>query len=189
MTREEAIAYLGEDWEDSFEDHVFALKQQLLTLLPVSKLYQSKLSKYKKLEEAFIVLGGELDEEYFSSFETPTFSNHIHEAFKQYQRVKNQCKLYLMQFSRSSEIEKLLEKIVELEIAFAQKWNKENVDENVVLSKLPDPMELLTAIKTFENRGGMTFDDLNEKINDIPEILLQEQKRLTLYYSKYGKNE
>jgi hypothetical protein len=189
MTREEAIAYLGEDWEDSFEDQIFALKQQLLTLLPVSKLYQSKLVKWKKLEEAFCLLGGELDKEELAAIESPIFSNQIQEAFKEYQIVKNQLKLLLTKYSTSMSIEKILQKMVEVEIFYASKWKNELIDDRIVLSKFPDPMDLLTAIKTFETSGGMTFDDLKEKINDVPEILLQEQKRLTLYYSKYGKNE
>lgn len=187
MTNEEAIAYLGEDWEDAFEEQIFALKQQLLTLLPVSKLYQSKLSKWKKLEEAFCVLGGKLEDERFIDIEIPSFSNLIQEAFKQYQATKNQLKLLLMQYSSSVVVEQLLKKFTTLEIEYALNWINGVLDDTIVLSSLPDPMELLTAIKSFEEQGGTTFDDLTEKLNVAPEVLIREQKRLTLYYSKYGK--
>jgi hypothetical protein len=50
-------------------------------------------------------------------------------------------------------------------------------------------MEIWSGIKSFESLGGKTFDDLKEMSNLVPETLKREQKRLTLYYTKYGKNE
>ena len=77
MTRDEAFAYLGEEWEDTFEEQIFLLKQQLISVLPVNKLYQSKLKKWEKLEEAFRVLGGTIEYQHFSLITIPVFFNDI----------------------------------------------------------------------------------------------------------------
>jgi hypothetical protein len=187
MTKEEALAYLGEDWEDVFEEEVFALKQQLLTLLPVHKLYQSKIDKWKKLEEAFVSLGGKLEEDVH--FETPnfSFSEQLLEAFESYQKHKNNLKLKLTQITTSSSLINICNSLIELELKYALKWNLNVEVDQVVLSSQPDPMEILQAIKLFNNEEGYTFTDLKEKINVAPKVLIEEQKRLTLYYSKYGK--
>jgi len=48
-------------------------------------------------------------------------------------------------------------------------------------------MELLQAIKQFNKLKGYTFSDLKEMLIVAPKVLVEEQKRLTLYATKYGK--
>lgn len=187
MTQEEALAYLGEEWEDVFEEEIFALKQQLLTLLPVQKLYQSKIDKWKKLEEAFVSLGGKLEQDVLIEATDFSFSEQLLEAFESYQKYKNQLKLKLSQINTSISLENICDNLIELEIQYAFKWNLNVEVDKVVLSSQPDPMEILQGIKRFNSEEGYTFTDLKEKINVVPKVLIEEQKRLTLYYSKYGK--
>jgi len=189
MTRDEAFAYLGEEWEDTFEEQIFLLKQQLISVLPVNKLYQSKLKKWEKLEEAFRILGGTIEEQYFAEITIPVFLNNILNSFTLYQESRNDFKLKFLNTINLRDAKILLQAFNKLECVYAALWLDEVVDENVVVSNVPDPMEILSAIKSFENLGGKTFDDLKEMIKAVPETLKREQKRLTLYYTKYGKNE
>ena len=189
MMKEEAFAYLGEEWEDAFEDEIFALKQQLLSILPVHKLYRSKLKKWGNLEDAYRSLGGRLEENEVFDIKIPVFFNEILSSFSLYQEVRNQLKLNLLNTFDLSNAEKLLQSFVKLEVTYASLWLSEYIDENVIVSKIPDPMEVWNGIKIFESIGGTTFDDLKEMSNEVPETLKREQKRLTLYYTKYGKNE
>ena len=191
MTKVEALSYLGEDWEDSFEEQIFTLKQQLLTLVPVNKLYQAKLSKWKKLEEAFINLGGQFKQADLSQliFETPIFSDNISDAFKTYQEFRNRLKISLLNNVYSVAVIVVLDSFIKLEVSYAALWQSEDLDDNIIISNVPDPMEILKAIKCFENLGGNSFEDLKEMAYAAPEILKREQKRLTLYHTKYGKNE
>ena len=189
MTSEEAFAYLGEEWEDTFEVEIFALKQQLVSILPVHKLYESKLKKWENLEEAYLSLGGSLEEKEVFDVNIPDFFNEIVTSFSLYQKVRNQIKLNLLNTFNSIDAERLLQTLVKLEMAYASLWSLEDSDENVIVSKMPDPMEIWSGIKSFESLGGKTFDDLKEMSNLVPETLKREQKRLTLYYIKYGKNE
>lgn len=189
MTQKEAIGYLGEDWEDNFEEEIFVIKQQLLKALPVYKLYQSKLKKWEKLEEAYLVLGGEFNENPLLEMEIPIFSEDVRAAFSLYNETRNNLKLKLLSVFTLKNADCILHGLISLEIIFASLWLLHDIDETVVLSKIPDPMEIWSGIKSFESIGGKTFDDLKEMSNVVPETLKREQKRLTLYYTKYGKNE
>jgi hypothetical protein len=189
MTRDEALAYLGEEWQDSFEEEIFLLKQQLISLVPINKLYQSKLKKWEKLEEAFRVLGGTIEYQHFSLITIPVFFNDILNSFTLYQENRNDFKLKLLNTTNLSDAKIILDAFIELESLYASLWLDEEVDENIIVSNIPDPMEILNAIKSLENLRCKTFDDLKEMIKAVPEILIREQKRLTLYYTKYGKNE
>jgi hypothetical protein len=189
MTQKEAIAYLGEDWEENFEEEVFAIKQQLLNVLPVNKLYHSKLKKWEKLEDAYLVLGGELNEIPPIYLEMPIFPVDVRAAFSLYNEKRNKLKLKLLSVFSFKNAERILFALISLETTFASLWLLDDIDETVVLSKIPDPMEIWSGIKSFESLGGKTFDDLKEMSNVVPETLKREQKRLTLYYTKYGKNE
>ena len=190
MTKEEAYAYLGEEWEEVFEEQIFTLKQQLLTLVPIYKLYKAKLSKWKKLEEAFIHLGGQFQQVDLSQLklETPIFSDNISDAFKTYQEYRNRLKISLLNSVDSEIVIVVLDSFIKLEVSYAALWQSEDFDDNIIISNVPDPMEILKAIKCFENLGGKTFKDLIEMANVAPETLKREQKRLTLYHTKYGEN-
>jgi hypothetical protein len=190
MTKEEAYAYLGEEWEEGFEEQIFTLKQQLLTLVPIHKLYEAKLSKWKKLEEAFIHLGGQFQQVDLSQLklETPIFSDNISDAFKTYQEYRNRLKISLLNSVDSETVIVVLDSFIKLEVSYAALWQSEDFDDNIIISNVPDPMEILKAIKCFENLGGKTFKDLIEMANVAPETLKREQKRLTLYHNKYGEN-
>lgn len=190
MTKEEAYAYLGEEWEEGFEEQIFTLKQQLLTLVPIHKLYEAKLSKWKKLEEAFIHLGGQFQQVDLSQLklEIPIFSDNISDAFKTYQEYRNRLKISLLNSVDSETVIVVLDSFIKLEVSYAALWQSEDFDDNIIISNVPDPMEILKAIKCFENLGGKTFKDLIEMANVAPETLKREQKRLTLYHNKYGEN-
>ena len=190
MTKEYAYAYLGEEWEEGFEEQIFTLKQQLLTLVPIHKLYEAKLSKWKKLEEAFIHLGGQFQQVDLSQLklETPIFSDNISDAFKTYQEYRNRLKISLLNSVDSETVIVVLDSFIKLEVSYAALWHSEDFDDNIIISNVPDPMEILKAIKCFENLGGKTFKDLIEMANVAPETLKREQKRLTLYHNKYGEN-
>lgn len=187
MTQKEALAYLGEDWEDTFEEEIFALKQQILTLIPIQKLYQAKIDKCEKLEEAFVFLGGRLASENSFAVKDFTFSDVILEAFQNYQQYKNQLKLNITQVNTSNLLKIVCDSLIKLEVEYANLWSLSNSVDKVVLSNQPDPMDLLQAIKRFNELKGYTFSDLKEMINVAPKVLVEEQKRLTLYATKYGK--
>jgi hypothetical protein len=191
MTIEEAYAYLGEDWEEEFEQQIFTIKQQLLTLVPINKLYETKLSKWRKLEEAFVYLGGQFIQADLAQliFEKPIFSDNISDAFKTYQECRNRLKISLLNSTGSDEVTVVLDSFFKLEVSYATLWQKADLEGDLIISNVPDPMEILIAIKCFENLGGRSFKDLREMVNVAPETLKREQKRLTLYYTKYGKNE
>ena len=187
MTYEEALTYLGEDWEDTFEEEIFALKQQILTLIPIQKLYQSKIEKCKKLEEAFVFLGGRLATENSFAVNDFTFSDVILESFQNYQQYKNQLKLNITQINTSNLLKIVCDSLIKLEVKYSNLWSLSDSVDKVVLSTQPDPMEVLQAIKRFNELKGYTFSDLKEMINVAPKVLVEEQKRLTLYATKYGE--
>ena len=90
MTISEASAILGpyDDLQDAFELQLFEFKKQLIALAPIEKLIAPKLKKIKQLQDAYLTLGGSIDEITHTSFDPITPTEDLLESFKIYQDVR-----------------------------------------------------------------------------------------------------
>ena len=188
MTTNEASAILGpyDDLQDAFELQLFEFKKQLIALAPIEKLIAPKLKKIKQLQEAFLLLGGEIDEISISTFELVSPSENILESFKAYQDFRNNFKKLLSQSNSHEEIANFCQYLVAYEKMYASCWFTDEVNSSEIVSKEPDPMEVLKAIREYNENGGFTFEDLMFDKNNPPEVLIKERNRLSLLATKFS---
>ena len=188
MTTNEASAILGpyDDLQDAFELQLFEFKKQLIALAPIEKLITPKLKKIKQLQEAFLLLGGEIDEISISTYELVSPSENILESFKAYQDVRNNFKKLLSQSNSHEEIKNFCQYLVAYEKMYASCWFTDEVNTSEIVSKEPDPMEVLKAIREYNENGGFTFEDLRFDKNNPPAVLIKERNRLSLLVRKFS---
>ena len=186
MTESEARLYLSfsdeDDLDEIFEEKLFEQKQFFLQRMPVSKVIAARLAKIKKMEDAYRFFGGEVESFHPKEIQlSPYTSQIIKEVFSVHESNKNVVRLQLNRAQSVSEIRFYLEKLVEITVFYARKWQLENpkTDESVRLSNEPDTMFLLEEINKFERLGFSTFDDLQHLLTESP--LVQEANRLSLW--------
>jgi hypothetical protein len=175
-----------EDLIDLYEEKIFEFKQYFLSKTPIFKLFESKLSKLEKIGNAYKLLTNskvtfhETKLE-FNGSQVEILANYLH-----FQEEKNRLKTKISNSENAFELVSWVKNLLELEKINAQHWFSEiEIDANILVSKEPNPMEILEGIKIYQQNGGFNFDQLKKLENNPPEILIQEMKRLSLLFKKY----
>ena len=186
MNKNEALLFFpvieGENIIDLYEEYLFEYKTYFLTKYPIEKVFRAKAKKMNQMHDAFILLGGEISKSTkFSNLEYQQKEN-ILECFNYYQKLKINLKSKLNKSNNAIEINNCIQQLIQLEKEYAENWSVlKNLPENeVIISKEPDPMLILIAIKEFNLLGGKTFNDLNTMKNISSDLLINEAKRLSL---------
>lgn len=193
MTKTEALhefqldnAFDEDDLIDLYEEKIFEFKQYFLSKTPIFKLFESKLYKLEKIGNAYILLTNsnvEFTETKleFNGSQAEILANYLH-----FQEEKNRIKTKISNSENAFELVSWVKNLLELEKMNAQQWFSEiEIDANILVSKEPNPMEILEGIKIYQQNGGFNFDQLKKLENNPPEILIQEMKRLSLLFKKY----
>ena len=188
MNQNEASAILGpyDDLQDAFEFLLFDYKKQLIALAPIEKLITPKLKKIKQLQEAYLTLGGEIVEISITMFNPITPTEDLLESYKIYQNVRNSLKRSISNSLVFEEIENFCQHLVFYEKMYASCWLIHDFDTTEIVSKEPDPMDVLKAIREYHENGGFTFEDLRMNKNNPPAVLIKERNRLSLLTTKFG---
>ncbi len=193
MTKTEALhefqldnTFDEDDLIDLYEEKIFEFKQYFLSKTPIFKLFESKLSKLEKIGNAYSLLTNsnvEFTETKleFNGSQTDILANYLH-----FQEEKNRMKTKISNSDNALELVSWVKNLLELEKMNAQQWFSEiEIDANILVSKEPNPMEILEGIKIYQQNSGFNFDQLKKLENNPPEILIQEMKRLSLLFKKY----
>lgn len=193
MTKTEALqefqldgAFGKDDLIDLYEEKIFEFKQYFLSKTPIFKLFESKISKLEKIGNAYSLLTNsnvEFNETKleFNDSQAEILANYLH-----FQEEKNRIKTKISNSENAFELVSWVKNLLKLEKMNAQHWFSEiEIDANILVSKEPNPMEILEGIKIFNQNGGTNFDQLKKLENNPPEILIQEMKRLSLLFKKY----
>lgn len=193
MTKTEALhefqlddAFDEDHLIDLYEEKIFEFKQYFLSKTPIFKLFESKLSKLKKIGNAYSLLTN-INIEFtetkleFNGSQIEILANYLH-----FQEEKNRLKTKMSNSENAFELVSWVKNLLELEKMNAQNWFSEiEIDANILVSKEPNPMEILEGIKIYQQNSGFNFDQLKKLENNPPEILIQEMKRLSLLFKKY----
>ncbi|MDB3906440.1 hypothetical protein N9355_03110 [Crocinitomicaceae bacterium] len=182
MEKSEALLFLGisdgEELNDAYDTKVFEWKNFFVNRFPIPSLFGKKIKQLEKLEKAYTVLGGESKEVNDPKVEL-VFADNFKEAFQQFSERRAFLKAQLFQAESAVDIAKVVQVLIDLTLAYAQVWNNEKLSTaGVVVSKEPDPMDLLVAIPEAEKIGVHNIS----KIDALPEnhLVVNEAKRLSL---------
>lgn len=179
-----------DDLDELWEQRLFEQKQFLLTRPALAKVFRSRLKKLKRQYHAYLLLSHQEDR--IKSFSSATrqydFSEDLIEAFNAYHENRNELKSDVLQANDYASLEKVISAWLSLENAYYSLWYFEKskaIELEVTLSKEPDPMELLGALKTIKEQQNITtFQELQNSLHELPEMLQKEVKRLTLLSEK-----
>lgn len=193
MTKTEALrefqlddAFDEDDLIDLYEEKIFEFKQYFLSKTPIFKLFESKLSKLEKIGNAYNLLTNIKVEFTETKLEFNGSQAEILANYLRFQEEKNRMKTKISNSDNAFELVSWVKKLLELEKMNAEHWFSEiEIDANILVSKEPNPMEILEGIKIYQQNGGFNFDQLKKLENNPPEILIQEMKRLSLLFKKY----
>ena len=188
MTEAEARIFLGyepeDDLEDVIEDKLFEFKQFFLSKPIIWSTFNARLEKLSKVKAAIACLGGS---EKMCSVNLPVFQSTdlILDAFQGFQEVRNACFLAINRASTCAEMETIVKQLLTSHTTYASLWpDLSFVPSTVILSKEPDPMDLLSGIKSVNLSGIVTFADLAEKLTDQSTCVAEESKRLFMLHQK-----
>lgn len=171
------------DPQEMYEEILFEVKKQLTTRPVVPKLFLKKVSDLANKHEAALLLYGEL--EVFESLENKLnemeFTGAWGKDYSQLMQIRNKYKLLIMSSGSGEQIVHLVKEWMNWEkkfcIQFATIFTKEEA-EGVLVSKESDPMLLLAGLQQVEGRDRV--EELSRNKNQLPDILQNELKRLTL---------
>lgn len=171
---------------DIYEEKIFQFSQYFLSKTPISKLFESKYFQLEKIGFSFDLLANEQTQNPLSTLDFSAPSEYILPHYLHFQRKKNWLKTEISKAKSAVQLIYFAKKLVELEKLNAEIWFSElEMDPKVLVSREPNPMEILESIKIFNLAGGETFEQLKKLENNPPEILIQEMKRLSLLFKKY----
>jgi hypothetical protein len=193
MTKEEALIYLPvedeDDLQDLYDEQLFELKQFFLNRFPMSKLINSRLKKFEKVELAFVTLGGTIPGILESSkVSFPEFES-LKGAYLWYNREKNAIRLRLSSAQSGKEVQAVLEEYISLTKHYAEQWKLPVDAENTAGLKIavePNPMDIQEALDALSDEEIinsvfiLTLPDEN--------LLKSEAKRLSLWLN-FESNE
>ena len=193
MTLAEAKIILGidshEDAFDAFEEQLFALKQFFIAKPILQTTFRAKLNKLKQVRNALAVFEIEFKQPLSIVEINPINDTKFSSVFKQFQLAKNNLKLAINSSNNPFEIIEYVERLIELASNYYRCWkiNATFDTSAVILSKEPDPMELLAAIHAVNSSGINTFEELAENLNQQNEaisVLHLEAARCSMIYEK-----
>lgn len=193
MTEEEALIYLSandlEDAEEVYEEKLFELKQFFLNRFPVSKLIQSKLSTFEKVENALKVLGGSIaDGQSVTLPELPKLET-LQSAFNWYHKEKNTIRLQLLAAESHSDVQQVMKNYIQLARHYAAQWQIPLSEEDKIglaIGAEPDAMEIQAELTAQKNSGEINDSFILSLPNE--NCLKSEAKRLSLWL-KFETNE
>jgi hypothetical protein len=193
MTLAEAKIILGidkqEDAYEAFEEQLFALKQFFVAKPILQTTFRAKLKKLLQLQNALTIFEIEFNQPLSVVEFNTIIDTKFSIVFEQFQLAKNNMKLAINRSNNPIEIKALVEQLLDLATNYYRCWkiNATFDTSAVILSKEPDPMELLAAIHAANSSGINTFEELAENLNQQNEaisILQLEAARCSMIYEK-----
>lgn len=193
MTLAEAKIILGidkqEDAYEAFEEQLFALKQFFVAKPILQMTFRAKLKKLLQLQNALTIFEIEFNQPLSVVEFNTIIDTKFSIVFEQFQLAKNNLKLAINRSNNPIEIKALVERLIELATNYYCCWkiNATFDTSAVILSKEPDPMELLAAIHAANSVGINTFEELAKNLNPQNEaisILQLEAARCSMIYEK-----
>lgn len=183
MSPNEAALFLDlsqyDDIDEAWEFAFFEWKKKCLSLPLILKLYQSKLNKIDKINEAYCVLGGVNDDkEQFAFSEITLDQANAIELYNSFQKSKNEILQKLWKTEALNSFKLYLEQLFILRNEFYKHWTTSSFDENIKLSEVQDEMLVFNAIKEVSSKGLISVEDILKNQASVPSVLIKEIARM-----------
>lgn len=188
MTTDEARLFLGViddiDPEDAYLERMHELKTQFSDQVPFKKLYQSRWNRLKKIEEAFLVLGGMLPVLAENNVHPFIYSieQSLLDLFGQFNRLNNSLRTQLYNSHSPKEVEMLTGEIYENYYSFAKSLNSDVYLPDLKISQKTDEVELYNELRELESKGVTHLGQLD--LDDSKLQVVREVNRLSLWFKK-----
>jgi hypothetical protein len=181
--------FAQDDLDDAFESHVFELKNLFCTSIALQKLFDAKIIRFSKIITAYNSFSVQKIELNLieQNNDVTAFSDIILTALDFYFVKRSEISLAIRNEQRVDFLFDLARQLANLEKDFSSKWmSNYGASEDVIMSKIPDPMEIRNAILKQQKDGIFTFVDLSKKKTHTDIIIKNELYRRILI-SNYGK--
>ena len=176
----------GEELEDVFESKLFEFKNFFINNLPTTKLFEAKFKKIRQIAEAYKILGGEETKFGIHTENILITSDQVNDIVVAQQAIVTETKLKVFSSRNSVDLIFFATQMIQNLKRFAENWYVEDVltGRGVKMSDIPDQMQLLIALKAFNEEGKTTFSE----ILTLPEdnLLMKESIRLSLWLKFEG---
>lgn len=167
--------------QEYFDEMLFEVKLTFTSKAPIRKVFMGKVERLQKLSEAFVVLEGELNSEESVVLPAVNLSDNVLDSFNAYYQIRNWIVHQITLTKSEKVLLQLVQFYLELVELYALMWKQFEPKKNeVIVSREPDPMMLLQAIKDFNGQGYSTFSEILKLEDSNPLVL--ESKRLTLLH-------
>lgn len=174
----------GEDAVDKYEALLFEDKQYFTTKPVHPTLFENRLTKMHKREEAYRSIVHEPVTPFVKQPLVYSFvEGHLLDSFKHFQHFQNGVYRCIYAARSVNEVEYYVRRLLESYFAYSQPYNADIVREFDVDAKLGQPLEVmkkLELLQVFEEKGGEKPQDLLKMDFDEKEVLMREFKRLSL---------
>ena len=189
MTETEAKLFLriteSEDPQENFEEQLFQFKQFFTTKPIIGATFRSRLEKLNNVIIAADVLGLKIEGDEFVKLEELKLTGNILNDFLSFQDVKSDWMLKVHKSNSPASIKRLVLDILDIASVYESVWKDTGLPfESVILSKEPDPMDLLADIKGANDAGIVTFSDLANDLTESFGLAKRESMRMFLLHKK-----
>lgn len=192
MTKLEAQVYFPvndfEEVEELYEEKLFELKQFLISHLPTSKLSNSKLKQFSRFSLAYYALGGVEPCFEESTQNELVFPEDLKKAVSLFYQQESRIKLNLNLSQGFDGVSYHAKQLVNNLLEYAKCWRLDDGVFNlspIKMSDVPNQMDLLEAVKQFNQEGRFTFNEILTLPDD--NLLMKESIRLSLWL-KFERN-
>ena len=177
-----------EDAHYKWEEMLFEHKQFFLTRPAIPKVFRSKLKKIQQQYAAFECITEDSFEPESITYDDFPLSNKVMECFQQMFYYRGRFKQDVLRCKQSEDIHKVVNQWLNVELAHAEKWSFDYPEdlEKPIVSKAPDPMLIMGAIRQWDENEGKSFSLLKKDFDVLPKALKDELKRLSLLLKLNG---
>lgn len=193
MTLAEARIFLNLQEEgdafDAYEEQLFHYKQFFTSRPVISATFRAKLKKLDKVQEAAHVLGIHVLERAISTEVKFSGTHILLDAFMEMQTLKSNLFQKIHQASSVRELNAEVTNLLSLFFDYSALWPESKSDPSaVILSKEPDPMDVLAELKRLKVTGIVSFEDLAKDLTsdsaNVSDLIKHESMRLFLLHQK-----
>ncbi len=186
MTIDEAQLYLPvedlDELDDVYDVKLHELRNFFLSQVPVRSVFESKIKRMQKMQEAYQVLAGEVINDTFEEIELlPYDQTNVFDLTVAWQQNLSLLRFEVAVSESFPELEVVAGQLLENMRAYAACWNEDfgDVPEDIRMTRPEDEVELLVELERLSKMSDLQMKDVASL--DADNIVRREAIRLSLW--------